>query len=221
MINNSNRGSAGYRSTPVTVLRRSKSSASLAQPQRFDDIRRIHFDGQFGKLEFRGGRDVGQTPSPADYRADFRESFAHQFGRCQVEPQVRPSQPRVRSACAQSSTPFFQMKKKPARISTTNVSISRKREHLQLLVNHGPRIQENRFDIEQDEQHRHQIEFNAEALPRVAGGAMPHSYGISFTLFFTLRPITNDSVTSAAAITIARMVCTRTGNQTSTRVVGM
>ena len=44
---------------------------------------------------------------------------------------------------------------------------------------------------------------------------------MSLTLFFTLRPIANESVTRAAAMTIARMVCTRTGNQTSVSVVGI
>ena len=41
--------------------------------------------------------------------------------------------PRLTLACAQSSTPFFQMKKKPARISTTKTSISRNANILSCL----------------------------------------------------------------------------------------
>ena len=120
-----------------------------------------------------------RKPLPADYPADHQESFAHQFrrgqfNRSQIHASRRASRGRC-SSCAQSSTPFFQMKKKPARISTTKVSISKKAEHLELLVNHCPRIQKDRFNVEQDKQHRHQIELHAEACRASPVGAMPHS----------------------------------------------
>ena len=41
-------------------------------------------------------------------------------------------------------------------------------EHLELLVNHSPWIEENRFDVEQDEKHRHQVELHTEAPAGVA-----------------------------------------------------
>src|ERR1035441_10548619 len=41
--------------------------------------------------------------------------------------------------------------------------------HPQIAEHHRPRIQENRLNIEQDEEHRHQVKLHAESLPRVPG----------------------------------------------------
>src|SRR5438477_2826128 len=41
-------------------------------------------------------------------------------------------------------------------------------EALQIAQNNGPGIDENRLNIEQNEQHGHEIEFHGEALPGVA-----------------------------------------------------
>src|ERR1039458_7223442 len=39
--------------------------------------------------------------------------------------------------------------------------------HPQIAEHHRPQIQENRLNIEEDEEHRHQVKFHAESLPRV------------------------------------------------------
>src|ERR1700732_2214948 len=39
-----------------------------------------------------------------------------------------------------------------------------------VAINIGPRVQEDRFHIEQNENHRYEIEFDGEGLPGVAGG---------------------------------------------------
>src|SRR5260370_13948843 len=43
-----------------------------------------------------------------------------------------------------------------------------KAKHLKIAENHHPGIQENGFNVEQNEKHAHQVELHAEAMPRIA-----------------------------------------------------
>src|ERR1017187_9714612 len=43
-----------------------------------------------------------------------------------------------------------------------------KAEHLEIAINHHPGIQENGFNIEQNEEHAHQVELHTEAVARIA-----------------------------------------------------
>src|SRR5689334_10067728 len=45
-----------------------------------------------------------------------------------------------------------------------------KRQHFEFPEHNHPRVQKNSLDIKKDKQHSDQVEFHAEALPRIAGG---------------------------------------------------
>src|SRR5450432_2634135 len=45
-----------------------------------------------------------------------------------------------------------------------------KAEHLEIPINHHPGIQENGFNIKQNEEHAHQVELHTEAVARIARG---------------------------------------------------
>src|ERR1035441_596376 len=45
-----------------------------------------------------------------------------------------------------------------------------KAEHFKIAIHHHPGVEENGFNIEQDEEHAHEVKLHAEAVPGIAGG---------------------------------------------------
>ena len=60
------------------------------------------------------------------------------------------------------------------------------RDHLQFPENDDPGIEKDRFNIEQDKEHAHQIEFHREALAGGADGRHPALVGRFFDLALDL-----------------------------------
>src|SRR5580704_9475436 len=106
-----------------------KVQLALDAAERFEDVRRRNFDGQLVELELGCNRDIVERGCERVIAQTFRNHFETNSclrGCMGVRSRRRTGFAGARSECAQSSTPFFQMKKNPARIRTTKVSISRK-----------------------------------------------------------------------------------------------
>src|SRR5579863_5795212 len=104
----------------------------LDAAHRFNDVRRGNLDRQFVELEFSRDRDILQRRRRRVIAQIFRNHLETSSGSVLRgaagfrSRRMATGFNGASSDCAQSSTPFFQMKKKPARIRITKVSISRK-----------------------------------------------------------------------------------------------
>ena len=61
-----------------------------------------------------------------------------------------------------------------------NTRISTKPNEPELVINDRPRVQEDDLDVEDDEDHRDEVEPHREPLGGSLSGTIPHSYGATF-----------------------------------------
>src|SRR3954447_12748628 len=163
----SKRGSRGHQSTAVTALRRSKPAS------------------------FRSNRQTGTIDSTA--RPNTGPSTAAVALTMAFENRLSIKTAEVFSATKSGSTyvlspgdglflvrgpvqdPFFPDVEEPTEYKDDEEQHLEESKKLQLAIDDGPRIQEDRFDIEQNKDHRHKIEFDTETL-----AGIPHRFHSRF-----------------------------------------
>src|SRR6185436_13050595 len=155
----SKRGSSGYQSTPVTVLNRG-NCCSFFKYRHTLTIRSAAISSVSSPRSYFPPISAPGATSPSAFTTGKRFSSSGAMRSAFVRSvRIRPVE---RS--------FFPDEEKPANDQYDEDQHLDERKHLQLAVYHGPWIQKDGFNVEQDENHAHQVKLDAERAARISGG---------------------------------------------------